>query len=347
MSEETKAAALPPLQADDIRLAYRLFLDRTPSESEVSRMQSAHSSFETLRKVFLTSSEFAQHYAPFAAKPAAPAIAAPQQTAIERAPTLKNLAPNLRSCDMERVVFLHVPKCGGTTLHDILSQWYGPANMHPERFNELYSYTGAQLASSRVFSGHYDFYATTMIPGPKTLISFLRDPAERLVSLYNFHRAHTPEIIKRNNLLLPRWANEHDIDAYFARDEIRAHPAVNNMIVRVFSNIPQTAPSIINASLLETDMDAMLEQALENLEKFAFVGFMNTYDEDVNRLADLLGQTRLQDTPKQQVLDTLMEGGGGMKKIEKQRPSSACRESIEEIIQYDRKFYARARELFA
>ena len=348
MSDDTTPSSPPPaLSAQDIYLAYRMFLARAPSVSEVERMRAAHSTMDSLRKVFLTSSEFARHYASYAAKPATTVVAPPQQTAIERAPTLKKLAPNLQPCDAEKIVFLHVPKCGGTTLHDILGRWYGPQNMHPERFNELYSYTGAQLASARVFSGHYDYYATMLIPGPKTLISFLRDPAERLVSLYNFHRAHTSESIKRGNLLLPRWANEHDIDAYFAQDQIRAHPAVNNMIVRIFSNIPQTTPSIISPPLRDLSMDDMLEQALHNLEKFAFVGFMNTYDTDVNRLADMLGRPRLEATPKKQVLDTLMEGGGDMNKIEKQRPSAACRDSIEEIIQYDRKFYTRARELFA
>lgn len=337
------------LSEDDIRISYLLFLDRSPSEAEVERMQAAHSSIDSLRKVFLTSPEFARHYALHSNKPSVP-VAKPApvaQTAIDRAPTLKKLTPNLQPCDTDRVVFLHVPKCGGTTLHGILSQWFGPQNMHPERFNELYSYTGAQLASSLVFSGHYDFYATGLIPGPKKLISFLRDPAERLVSLYNFHRAHTPEVIEQNNLLLPRWANTYDIDDYFAQPEIRSHPAVNNMIVRVFSNIPQTTPSILSPALREPTMDEMLEQALENLEKFTFIGFMDTYDADVNRLAGVLECDPLTDTPKHQVLDTLMETGGALRKIEKQRPSPECRDSMEEMIQYDRKFYARARELFA
>lgn len=341
------AAPAPALDALDVHLAYRLFLNRAPSPSELEQMHAAHSSVSSLRQAFMSSSEFGRQYAPIAAKNASPPTSAPQETALERAPTLKKLPLDLQPCDAQKVVFLHVPKCGGTTLHDILGQWYGAQNLHPERFNELYSYTGGQLASSRVFSGHYDYYATTLIPGPRTLISFLRDPAERLVSLYNFHRAHTADIIKQGNLLLPQWANTYDIATYFAQDEIRSHPAINNMIVRVFSNVPQTTPGTISAPLRETDMDEMLEQALANLEKFAFVGFLDSYDSDVSRLADMLGKPRLDDTPKQQVLDTLMEGGGDMKKIEKQRPNAACMDRIEEIIAYDRKFYARARELFA
>jgi len=236
MNTENKAPApKSELTEADIIAAYRLFLNRYPSDTELARMKAAHSTMNSMRAVFLRSSEFAKNYAPFAPPVAPPPP--PQMTAIERAPTLKKHATNLQACDTDRVVFLHVPKCGGTTLHHILGEWFGHNMLHPERFNELYSYTGGQLASSLVFSGHYDFYATTLIPGPQKRISFLRDPAERLVSLYNFHRAHTPEAIARDNLLLPRWANQHDISDYFAKPEIRQHPAIDNMIVRVSTHI--------------------------------------------------------------------------------------------------------------
>ena len=337
----------PPLTKAEISLAYRLFLDRLPSGVEVERMQAAHKSIESLRKVFLTSAEFAARHAPPSPQGGAAAGARMPQAALAPRKAPKTLAPDLKPCDAERVVFLHVPKCGGTTLHHILEQWFGRANMHPERFNELYSYTGAQLASALVYSGHYDFYATTLIPGPKKLVSFLRDPVERLVSLYNFHRAHTPEAIERGNLLLPRWASEHDIDAYFAHPEIRRHPAIDNTIVRVFSSIPQTSPSMIGAELRNPTLEQMLEQALANLEKFTFVGFMDSYGRDVARLADTLGCAAPAEFPKHQVLDRLMDSGGNVRRIEKQRPSRQTRDSLEELTRYDRLFYARARALFA
>jgi len=337
------SAEAPGLTEDEIRTGYRLFLDRAPSETELARMQAAHGTFQSLRQTFMKSAEFAHHYAPYGQARNAEQT---QQVAIPRQATLHSQEPNMQPSDAQRVVFLHVPKCGGTTLHHILGEWFGPHNVHPERFNELYSYTGAQLATSLVFSGHYDYYATTLIPGPKQLISFLRDPAERLVSLYNFHRAHTAEMIAENNLLLPRWANQYDIDDYFSRPEIRAHPAINNMIVRVFSGIPQTTPSLISAPLRTGTLDDMLEQALESLERFAFVGFMDTYDADVVRLGAVLQRDPPADVGRHQVLDDMMEAGIGMRKIEKQRPSAQCRDSIEELIQYDRKFYARAQELF-
>lgn len=254
--------------------------------------------------------------------------------------------PPLWPCATERVVFLHVPKCGGTTLHHLLGQWLGSENMHPERFNRLYESPVAQLASKLGFSGHFDYYSTTLIPGAKRLISFLRDPMDRLISLYNFHRAHAPEIIEKNNLQLPRWANEHDIDAYFAHPTIRAHPAIDNSIVRYFSDVPQVAHAQSDPVWRNITLDEMLEQALRNLEKFTFIGFMDRYDEDVERLAKTLNYAPPAELRKHQVLDDLMETNPSMRKIEKQRPTPETRAGMEELVHYDQLFYTRARELF-
>ncbi|MEO1554787.1 MAG: sulfotransferase family 2 domain-containing protein [Pseudomonadota bacterium] len=334
------------LSEDDIRISYQVFLNRLPSASEVEQMKKTHPDLASLRKVFLKSSEFSRQYAQFIGSGNS-VMSGMAGAEAANAPIPFKSAPNLRSCDTDRVVFLHIPKCGGTTLHNMLQQWFKAENVHPERFNGLYGYTGASLASSLVFSGHYDYYSTTLIPGPKKLISFLRDPLDRLVSLYNFHRAHSPTIIERNNLQLPRWANENDIDAYFAHPTIRVHPAINNSIVRYFSDIPQIARSHRSSQMDGIKLDDMLEQALKNLKKFAFVGFMDRYDTDMDRLADTLQRDRPAEVRKHQVLDDLMKSNPDMRKIEKQKPNAASREAMEELVSYDRIFYAQARELFS
>ena len=331
------------MSEDEIRAGYEVFLNRAPSASEIEQVKKTHPNLASLRKMFMKSAEFARQFAQIAG----PGHSVMAGTAVADTPVSFKSMPNLQPCTADRVVFLHIPKCGGTTLHNMLQQWFSPENVHPERFNGLYGYTGASLASSLVFSGHYDFYSTTLVPGPKKMISFLRDPLDRLVSLYNFHRAHSPSIIERNNLTLPRWANEHDIDAYFSHPTIRTHPAINNSIVRYFSDIPQVAASQKRAELQDLTLDDMLEQALRNLESFAFVGFMDQYDADMDRLADTLNRDRPGVLRKHQVLDDLMETNPDMQKIKKQKPTDASRETMEDLVAYDRLFYARARELFA
>lgn len=254
----------------------------------------------------------------------------------------------LRPLTEDKIVYLHVPKCGGTTLHSLLEEWYGAAAMHPERHNGLYYCGAAQLATKRVFSGHFDFYSTQLVPGHRRLISFLRDPRDRLVSLYNFHRAHRPDIIERDNLVLARWARQYDIDAYFAAPEVRAHPAVNNAIARYFSNVPQVAHSWTGSVQPKPDeVEAMCAQSLTNLDAFDFIGFMDCYDESVSRLADLLGMPQAAEIKRRQVLDDLMTSNPGMEKIEKQYPSAQTIERMEELIVSDRLIYTAAREKFA
>lgn len=247
----------------------------------------------------------------------------------------------------ERVVFLHIPKSGGTTLHRILGEWFGVENLHPERHNGLYYYSAADLASRLVFSGHYDYYSTNLIPGPSKKISFLRNPIERLISLYNFHRAHKPEFLKRNNLKLPSLANEYLIDEYFARPEIRSHPAINNTMARYFSDEPQILFRWEGGhDGTQSDIEKLLDQALQNIEKFDFIGFMENYEESIVKLSRVLGRQAPSPIAKEQVLDVLMDSNSGMRRIEIQRPNDRTLAGLEELVAYDRLVYAKAEKLF-
>lgn len=320
-----------PLGPGQIRLAYRLFLGRLPGEEELARMIEKGHTPATMRQMMLRSAEFLAKNpapAPGAARPGGPL----------------DLAP----IDDERLVYLHVPKCGGTTLHALLSAWYGAHAVHPERLNGLYRYTAAEMTRYKVFSGHYDHYATRLVPGRKRLISFLRDPRDRLISLYHFHRAHKPEFAKKQNLVLARWAIELDINAYFANETVREHLAVNNSIVRHFSDVPQTGHRWLGApDPRMNDVPLMRDQALANLDTFEFIGFMDRYDASVAHLAEILGKPPVEKIKAQQTLDGLMQDNPNMRRIDKQTPSDETLERIEELIVHDREIYAAARKRFA
>jgi hypothetical protein len=336
-----QAGGPQPFGEAELRLAYRLLLGREIGREELQRLLAQGIDATSLREAVLRSDEFARAYA--AIRPNPPSARPGTGQSLLPAPSLADLRPH----DEGRVVFLHLPKCGGTTLHHVLEGWYGRARLHEERFNRLYRRDMASLASRTVFSGHFDFYSTQCIPGPRTLISVMRDPLERLVSLYNFHRAHDPEAVEAQNLALPRWAIEHDIDAYFLRPEIRAHGAIDNSMVRHFSDVPQIGGPLGRSVWKGITIEDMLDQALANLERFAFVAFLDRYDADVARLAAVLGQTPPETVVPQQVLDNLMASQPGMRRIEKQRPGPATLAAMEDLVRHDRILFARAREIFA
>lgn len=313
-----------PLDPSQVAAAFSALLDRSPDSSQVVENNLHHDTIgDYIRKVVLS-----------------PEFLGRLTTAMRRQ-TLQDLRP----LDEERIVFLHIPKCGGTTLHDLLSTWFGASALHLERHNQLYFYAAGDLASKTLFSGHFDYYSTQLIPGRKTLVSFLRDPRQRLISLYHFHRAHRPEVIAKQNLQLAKWANELDIDAYFADPKIRAHPAINNAIARYMSNCPQLsiAPTAAFAPVTVADL---AQQAMANLANFTFIGFMDDYDASLARLADLLGKPRPEQVKKLQVLDDLMETNPGMHRIEKQQPSAETLNSLDDLVCHDYLVYREAHRLF-
>jgi hypothetical protein len=93
---------------------------------------------------------------------------------------------DLHDLEVEKIVFLHLPKTGGTPLHHLLSSGLSKDAVCPERHNGLHAYSGIELAKYRLFSGHYDYPSTCLIPGRRALITMLREPIARLVSLLPF-----------------------------------------------------------------------------------------------------------------------------------------------------------------
>lgn len=101
-------------------------------------------------------------------------------------------------------VFLHLPKTGGTTFkahlerhleQDVslieLSDWGRQIRRKAGR-PELAERSEEDRAKVRVIAGHHAYYGIhRLIPGPRDVryVSFMRDPAERCVSLYNFRRS--------------------------------------------------------------------------------------------------------------------------------------------------------------
>lgn len=254
--------------------------------------------------------------------------------------------PDVVNLDIERLVFLHIPKCGGTTLHNMLVEWYGQPNMHPERHNGLYYYSARDLASKTLFSGHYDYYSTQLVPGTPRLITFLRDPRSRLISLYHFHRSHREELIERFDLTLARWANQYDIDEYFANEQVRTHPAINNSIARHLSNQPQLGRTAGDTDAGDIPVEVLRDQAIANLATFDFVGLMEDYDASIARLTTILSKHAPEQIERARNFETLIENNPNMKRIEKQTPTDKTHSLLDDLVREDETVYSFARTLF-
>ena len=113
------------------------------------------------------------------------------------------------------VIFLHLPKCGGTTLNRIIEWEYPPLrifSIDPSFFRwshrRVSRWPRERLAKMRVFKGHMPFGLHERLPQPATYITFLREPVERVISEYYFalhYRLH-PQHRRMQTLSLEDYA---------------------------------------------------------------------------------------------------------------------------------------------
>ncbi len=95
----------------------------------------------------------------------------------------------------ETLIFVHIPKAGGTTLNFILSRFYPEdvtfridGSRAAESIAELQQLPEEKKDRIRCLKGHMPFGLHEYLPGPARYITVLRHPVERVISHYYFVR---------------------------------------------------------------------------------------------------------------------------------------------------------------
>jgi hypothetical protein len=193
--------------------------------------------------------------------------------------TSDGLAPDARA-----VLFLHIPKAGGTTLGEYIYNQCRAPGEHDEGllnagvlfvpygfFKEPELRVPENILPTlgrgdlRAVIGHFWFGLHEHVPGPSTYVTLLRDPVERVISLYHYLR----------------------LDERMSLDEFAASPpfreADNDQVRRIAGVDPEIGACT----------PAMLEAAKENLRRhFAVVGVVERFEETLVLLNRRLGWTK-------------------------------------------------------
>ena len=86
---------------------------------------------------------------------------------------------------MKPIVFLHIPKTAGQTIHSELSRIVGPDRTSPVRVHTEAAEGAAQFPHGfDLYSGHLDWDALETLPAERFVFTVLRDPRERIASFY-------------------------------------------------------------------------------------------------------------------------------------------------------------------
>lgn len=178
-----------------------------------------------------------------------------------------------------KLVFLHIPKCGGTSIHHALASRFEPYEICPERFRGLRRFNQEQMQNFRFFSGHFTAKEFDLIPGNKYTITILRDPKERILSLYYFWRRHKHNVVERGNLRGPRVARQLSLADFLVAKTSPPHSAVKNGITCALAGhvVPVGEEryhlnGAIDAKRIEPD--EVLRRALSAMKRLDVIGFI-------------------------------------------------------------------------
>ena len=236
---------------------------------------------------------------------------------------------------VKKSVFMHTQKTAGTSITTLARSLYGDENVISHG-----DYLGGapdQFYGIGFISGHFGYSYAERWMRERYAFTFLRDPVERLLSLYSFCRAQQADsypiyAAARNSSLesfLTAWRQLSGVDRLVFRESIQ-----NHQTWQLCSGWSENALQLDRISMFDFSEKELVDTAVAHLREFDYVGFTETFDADVANIMEALG------TPLTEPL--------GKINVSKNRihladlPASTCA-LLEELTELDREVYEKAK----
>ena len=199
---------------------------------------------------------------------------------------------------MKKIIFLHIPKTAGQSVHHFFQTAFKKEQIFPGRVNEqLLAYSRRDLNTYQVFSGHLDWSLLDCIKDPKFTFTILRDPRERILSFYFYLRKQaeklTPGEFNSPQNQGMKAALQLTPDQYFYDKSVNIRSFLDNHYSNFYTfyfagrtyDSRQKIISKIGDGKIFSSMDNVLALAIEN---------MNALDRvyDISNWKDLFGDLK-------------------------------------------------------
>ena len=184
---------------------------------------------------------------------------------------------------LPKALFLHIQKTGGSSIVEILRRHYGESiTSHGE------CWVGApdDFMDVSFVSGHFGHHYARSLLQDRYSFVFLRDPIDRILSMYYFCRVQDP--------------NAFDIYAAASSMELKEflRAGFGNYLVRknIWNNqvwqLAHGYAHLDDRTIQDFSEDELIDLAFEHLQDFSYIGLTETFDMDRRQI---LGDLQLQD----------------------------------------------------
>jgi len=192
--------------------------------------------------------------------------------------------PNLLK-DGLKIAFLHIPKTGGKTFRQIVRNQFRDcrevnlSNVKSTKF--LQDRTIDEIASLDFITGHFCYYFIPELPRRFRYFTWLRDPVERIISLYSYWTT-SEEDIKVDACRLVR-ENNMTFDDFI-------HGGCPEHTYWIFSYMTQLSDIRKLKKPTPENVYEQVKEAMTNiLSNFEFVGITERYNEGLKYLERTYG----------------------------------------------------------
>jgi hypothetical protein len=187
------------------------------------------------------------------------------------------LPPGLRG---RQLCFLHIGKTAGTSVqHALFETMQGTAILH-ESLQSFDTVTAAEVAINDLVIGHFGYQHVAKLRGDRYLMTFLRDPVERVISNYHFLRSGSP--VSGYSQRAIGAAKALTLSEFLRCDEPGVRMVTENFQAKAlaFDIRPEHQHTIVD----------LHRQAAHNLATFDFVGIVEYFSESILALSDAIGR---------------------------------------------------------
>jgi hypothetical protein len=298
---------------EQIRYAYLFLLGREPESEEAYAAHSNFTDLYRLRSAILASVEYRM-----------------------------GLKSVLATLNKVAVVFIHLEKTGGTTMHNVLAANFSEDRVSPAHYSFLESYSTTENGYD-FFSGHFDYEMVSSIPRSSLkLISIFRKPSDRLISQYRFWQSHplSPNLDTTHRHVL---AKKLGPEEFFAHPAIRFLPHTNNYYLRVFAG---SVTNLVRPSLSPDEERSALDLAKSRIRSLQGIGITERMKESVDVICRALGFAVPAAFETVHRTDDLPSQEPSFAKVPPVKMTDSLQEVLNDLIRYDDLLHATATEEF-